>query len=302
MYHRKKIYFVQLKRKPMPKEKPKPASAILLSKAIEGFFIYCQARRLSPNTIDDYTRTLRKFLKHTGEIQIAKIGTEQISAFLSAQTVGNKTLLNYHIGLAALWTYALKEGFVEKHVVRMVPRPKPKKKVIQPFTQVEVRALLSAIQYEPDRNRALILLLLDTGIRASELCSLTHSDINLAERSIKVIGKGNKERILPVSSRTASALFSYLAVVSGKPFRLNRTSLAQYLRRLGKRAGVLDAHPHKFRHTFAVNYLRNGGNAYELQEILGHSTMEMVRNYVNLAQVDLVNAHKRASPVENWSL
>lgn len=303
MYYKKSrtIYYVRLKRQPMPKDRPKDYP-MPLSKAIEGFLLTCQARRLSVHTIDDYQRTLKRFLTHAGDMRIAQIGTTQITAFLAAQTVGEKTLLNMHIGLAALWTYAVKEDFAPKHIVRMVERPKPIKLIVQPFTEIEIRAMLSAINNEPSRNRSIILTLLDTGVRNTELISLKRTDIDLVNRHIKVLGKGNKERLIPFSPRTASSIFSHLATSDGDPFPLTRTSLSQYIRRLGKRAGVLGAHPHKFRHTFAVNYLRNGGNAYELQQLLGHSTMEMVRTYVNLAQVDLDTAHARASPVEKWKL
>lgn len=78
--------------------------------------------------------------------------------------------------------------------------------------------------------------------------------------------------------------------------------LSEMFRNLGKRAGVKNVHPHRFRHTFAIQYLRNAGDPYTLQAMLGHSTMEMVRHYLKLAQVDLELAHRRASPVDNWRL
>jgi site-specific recombinase XerD len=274
-----------------------------LSKVIEGFTLACRARQLSVHTIDDYSRTMKKFAAHVGDQSINSITSTQVSAFLASQTkLSKKTVLNYHIGLSAMWTWAEKEQYVEKHVLHMVERPRPKKIVISPFTEVEIRALISAIQYAPARNRALILLLLDTGGRASEICGLKRTDIDLVARQMKVTGKGDKERFLPFSPRTGSALFSHLATVDGDPFSMGRTGLAQYLRRLGKRAGVVDVHPHRFRHTFAITFLRNGGDPYTLQQILGHSTMEMVKNYLALAQIDLDTAHKRASPVEGWKL
>lgn len=298
MYHRARRNFVFYVRKRRMK-----STNLSLSKVIEGFMIACQSRRLSEHTIRDYRHTLGKFLSHTGDMNFSQITHAQISAFLSAQSVGNKTLLNYHIALSALWTWAIKQEYVEKHVVRLVEKPRPKKLVIEPFSEVEVRAILNSIVYSPDRNRALVLLLLDTGARASEVCGLTMSDIDLVKRHIKVRGKGDKERLIPFSQRTSSALFSHMATMSGdKLFPMSRHALAQYMRRLGKRAGVQDTHPHRFRHTMAIQYLRNGGDPYTLQDLLGHTTMEMVRNYIKIAQIDIDAAHKRASPVENWKL
>ena len=83
---------------------------------------------------------------------------------------------------------------------------------------------------------------------------------------------------------------------------MDRDELAHRIHAMGLRAGVENTHPHRFRHTFAVMFLRNGGNSLALQRLLGHSTMEMVRHYVKLSEVDLQQAHRRASPVENLRL
>jgi site-specific recombinase XerD len=165
-----------------------------------------------------------------------------------------------------------------------------------------------------ERNRAIILLLLDTGMRADELCQARLADLDTRNRYIKVFGKGSKERILPVCPRTAQALWKYLAIrgsglppteplfVTQNKTPLDRHRLLKQLAAIGRRAGVKGVHPHRFRHTFAINFLRNGGNAYTLQMILGHSSMEMVNTYLNIAQADIQSVHRMASPVANMRL
>ena len=294
MYH--------LSRKIFPKRKT--MKTIRLSHAVEGFLLTCKARKLSKNTYIDYERTLKKFQAHVGNPDVNAITSGQVSAFLASQPFSAKTILNYHIGLSAFWTWMIREEFTEKHVPRVVERPKPQKISIQPFSETEIRAMLQAVSGKRGelRYRAVIYLLLDTGLRASELCGLQREDIDLANQRVRVMGKGNKERHIPFSQRTASAIFRYLTEVGGRPFGMTRSALTHHLTKIGERAGVPDVHAHRFRHTFSIMYLRNGGDPYTLQEILGHSTMDMVRRYLHIAQVDIERAHRKASPVENMKL
>jgi integrase/recombinase XerD len=85
-------------------------------------------------------------------------------------------------------------------------------------------------------------------------------------------------------------------------FRLTSSSIRQLLYRIATAAEVPNTHPHRFRHTFAIEYLRNGGDIFTLQRILGHSTLDMVNYYLKLVQTDLEEAHKRASPADRWEL
>ena len=87
---------------------------------------------------------------------------------------------------------------------------------------------------------------------------------------------------------------------NGKP--LNRNAVAHLLARIGKRAQVPGVDAHRFRHTFAIQYLRNGGDIYTLQRLLGHRSLEIVKNYLRLSEMDAGNAHKKASPADNWNL
>jgi site-specific recombinase XerD len=136
----------------------------------------------------------------------------------------------------------------------------------------------------------------------------------LRKKRITVIGKGDKERTIPISSRTSQVIWRYQTTrsetIDKDPLFINqndlpfdRHSLRRLVTRIGQRAGVRKVHPHRFRHTFAINFLRNGGNIYVLQEILGHtSRLDMVKRYLKLAERDTTDNHRIASPVANWGL
>lgn len=272
-----------------------------------------RAQRLSQNTINDYTVTLKRFVTFVGaDTPFAEIMPRHIRDFLATLNTSNKTVRNAHVTLSSLWTWALADGLCYEHVVRKVTPPEPEQRIIKPLTYEEIKRLIAeATKRDAKRNRALILFLLDTGVRASELCSLTIE--SLRGNTVSVLGKGSKEREIPLSANLLQALLDYLstrknagrkaplfAVKGERPFK--RQSLLKWLVRLGERAGVSNVHPHRFRHTFAVTYLKNGGDALSLQRLLGHSSLDMVKKYVQLASEDLAAIHKRASPVSNWNL
>ena len=111
---------------------------------------------------------------------------------------------------------------------------------------------------------------------AGEMVGLERKDINFDIRKIKVLGKGSKERLLPFSEKTAEVLLRYLVSIQGKPFPISRTTLTHIGISHGRRAVVSECFPHRFGHTFAILYLRNGGGVFTLLWVLDHSTMAMV--------------------------
>jgi site-specific recombinase XerD len=148
--------------------------------------------------------------------------------------------------------------------------------------------------------------MLDTGARANEVCQLPESDVNWSQRLAKVYGKGAKERYVPFSAATMKAIQRYMVKArerdcdrlfqneEGKP--LSTSGLLQLCNRLGEKAGV-ELNPHKFRHTFAISYLRSGASVFALQKTLGHSSLDMSLRYAALVTEDLVNDHAKHSPV-----
>lgn len=245
-----------------------------------------------------------------------------------AITLSGKSRKNIHIALSSLWTWAVENGFTPHHIMRRVPRPKAETRAINPFTREDMIAILGACEFYTYarngkvikaqrttalRDKAIVKTLLDTGLRVSELCQARVCDFDARNHKLKVMGKGSKERILHLDVRTTQAIWHYLTTRETQPGDplfanyknsefLTRRNLLTVLSRIGKTAGVENVHPHRFRHTFAINFLRNGGNIYALQEMLGHASLEMCKRYLNLAQADTETAHRKASPVANWKL
>lgn len=296
--------------------------ATTLSIAIDTYLEAKRSQRLSEHTLSDYRNTFRKFSLFVGhDCRIDHIKPETIVSFLASNDlVSKKTTLNYHTALSSLWTHLVKFGRVETNIVRLVTPPRPDERQIVPFTREEVvRMLRSIAGFESeDRNRSIILLLLDTGLRSSELCSLRTRDINFENKNIRTMGKRGKERYIPFHNTTGEVLEKYfkkrrLAGYENRnssvfitfhvpPMPMQRDSLFHIIEKIGLRAEVQNCHPHRFRHTFAIQFLRNGGNIYTLQAILGHTSLDMVKRYLYIAQTDVDKDHEKASPVKGWRL
>ncbi|MFZ1043096.1 MAG: tyrosine-type recombinase/integrase [Anaerolineales bacterium] len=253
---------------------------LTFSQAIEGYLLNAGARHLSPHTVADYLNTFHKFEDYVEDDScFIAISQNDIQEFLAAQTsLSNKTLLNYHTGLSALWSWAVKEQLVSVNVVKGIQPPRPEKRELVPFAENEIKAMLSALRRsriysrpgkrssnhglpDAERNHAILMLMLDTGIRASEVSLLKILDVDQRNQRIQVMGKGSKERSIPFSARTGQSLWRYLSSRSNarvgdmlfvtKANRpMDRTGLLKLLHRMGERAHVKDVHPHRFRHTF----------------------------------------------------
>jgi integrase/recombinase XerC/integrase/recombinase XerD len=193
-------------------------------------------------------------------------------------------------------------------------------KLIEPLTDAEVGQLvdrqnpLTAIGY---RDISILVVMLDTGVRLSELCGLHYEDAHVEEGYLKVMGKGSKERILPIGASVQKMLWRYtihfrpeplvkadnylLLTLDGQPLRANAVKLL--IKRWGKKAGVPRLHAHLCRHTFATNFLiHNCGDVFRLQQILGHSSLEMVRRYVHYASTQALINGKTISPVDQMGM
>jgi site-specific recombinase XerD len=220
--------------------------------------------------------------------------------------------------IRAFWSWLLDEGYITSNPMTNLKLPRTPRKVISTFSQEQIQKMLSALDTKSShgfRNYTMILLLLDTGIRLSELIGLEMDDIDFLQSFILVKGKGNKERVVPFGSQVRRTLRRYITHFRPEPDspRTNEVFLTEdglpmkpravqsMLLRLSRKAKMsgVRLNPHRFRHSFATQYLVAGGDIFSLQKILGHSSLEVVRMYVNLITSDILQQHRKFSPVDN---
>jgi site-specific recombinase XerD len=214
-------------------------------------------------------------------------------------------------------TWAFEEGYLDENIMRRLKLPKIPVTLPEPLDEEEIQSVLAAAlesTRERLRNFSIIMLFLDTGIRLDELVNLKLSRVDFAIGEMTVFGKGGKERIVPIGLKAKKALLNYLTKERPDPinpqvedciyltadgFPISHAAVEKMFQRVKKLSDVSNIHPHACRHTFSVRYLVNGGDAFSLQRILGHTSLEMTRKYVNLASGDIKEKHRRFSPMDN---
>jgi site-specific recombinase XerD len=314
--------------------------SIPLEQLIRYYKVYNKSERKSPNTVSWYTYCLTTFLRYLQDrgnlVTLADIGIIEAREFIlylqekrkwdNSKTIGTRdenlspyTIQGYVRSLRAFYSWLYREGYTEDNVLVILKVPKAPKKLVVILKEEEVQRVLSCLDIKTEvgiRNKALLMTLLDTGLRSSELINLTIGNADLESGYLKVMGKGERERIVPIGSSVQKILQRYIyhfrpepshltvdnvfLTIEGKPLTINGVKLL--FRRLAKKSGVERLHAHLCRHTFATNYLINGGDVFSLQQILGHSTLEMVRHYVTLAASQVTVQHRKFSPMDRMEL
>lgn len=231
------------------------------------------------------------------------------------------TINCYLRSIRIFFSWLVSEGIVEHNPFDRVKIPRPPRKVIPTFSDGQMQNLLNAINTgspEGYRNHTIILTLLDTGLRVSELCHLKRDNVWLEEGMLKVLGKGNKERLIPIGKQVQRRLWRYISRFRPEPLAastnllfltqdgnpLTKDRVEKIMTYYGRKAGLkgVRCSPHTLRHTAAVKFLRNGGDVFSLQRMLGHASLEMTRRYCELTDIDVKLAHMTASPVDNLKL
>ncbi|HEY3378233.1 MAG TPA: tyrosine-type recombinase/integrase, partial [Armatimonadota bacterium] len=217
-----------------------------------------------------------------------------------------------YVSLRVFFGFLVDDGQLDTSPMAKVDPPKLPKKMMPALTVEQVTTLLASCgkDFYGVRDRATLLLLLDTGLRAAELLSLTVTQFDSrAGGRLVVMGKGAKQREVYFGPTTATALRDYLRrregvstpalFINHYESPLTYSGLAQILRRRGMAAGLPAhaTHPHAMRHTFATLFLRDGGNVFALQRLLGHATLAMTERYLTLTGDDLVGHLSRLAVI-----
>ncbi|MFZ4659390.1 MAG: tyrosine-type recombinase/integrase [Caldilineaceae bacterium] len=301
-----------------------------LSTAIEGYFLD-RSLELAPTTVANYRHYMSRFVAYVNDRDIESITKHDVIKFLASlkNDVSDHTLFDIRARLATLWTWAGEELGLN-NIVAKVPKPTYKEPEIIPYSLDEIKRLLKAAEFNAHwktrngnqtrnkrgtagRDVAIILTLLDTGMRASELCALTIDDYDGQRGRFHIKhGKGDKGRFCIAGKRCQKAIWRYLAgrpnakpheplFATGTGEHLDRNGLYHMIKRCGDRAGVKNAGCHRFRHTFAIEFLRNDGHVFQLKELLGHEDVRTLQIYVKIAESDIDGA-QRHSPADNWKI
>jgi site-specific recombinase XerD len=273
-----------------------------------------QAQRFSPRTVQNYRECVTPFvtfLQQQGCQQLEEVQPHHIRKWLihkQAQGVSSHTLHNAYRNPRTFWNWCIREGLTEHNPFAKVEPPK-REKVLKPaLTPEQVEALLKACEgreWLRLRDRALILLLLDTGLRIHECHQLRVMDV--VQNALIVRGKGGKQRVVVLSAEVRLALQRYLKACPYRPtaeqplwwgadgaLTLHGIKLA--VRKVGKRAGV-KVGAHQLRRTFATWSLRNGIDLEHLRLLMGHSDLKTTQQYLALVEDDLKRAHEQYSPL-----
>ena len=286
------------------RETPHTGAGLALSGEISSFLDYCRVEKgLATNTLDAYSRDLKAFAAFRGpENSVPDL--EDLRRYLDSlykTGLGSRSIARHLATLRNFYRFLASDGKIKVDPTERLAAPKQWQNIPKFLNREQIDKLLSA----PDRakptgvrDRAMLELLYATGLRVSELCAVRIADLEFAAGVLRTIGKGNKQRLMPVGKSALAAVREYLQaarpkLLSGRssPFlfvtarggRLTRQAFWKLLLGHGKRAGIFqDLTPHVIRHSFATHLLEGGADLRSVQTMLGHSDISTTQIYTHV--------------------
>jgi len=266
--------------------------------AINDYLDSCLSRNLSPETVDWYRDVLRKFARAYPQLPKEP---RQIEAFLASFKCAPETRHGYFCVLRAFFKFTAQRSKTPNPMVK-VAAPRCPRKVMATLEPDELMRLLNSAS--DLRDRAILTLFVDSGIRRSELAQLRRQDIKT--ETIRVCGKSG-EREVPISEETRRLLLTLIAsnnheyVFQGHKGHLGNHGIYRIIRIHMKKAGIDGPKlgPHRIRHAFGKNYLVNGGDLRSLQQLMGHANITTTQKYASLTLHDIISKHHQFSPLRS---
>lgn len=268
----------------------------------------------SGHTISDYFLHINKYLEYINEKNISykNITKNEIISYLKyldSLKLSNRSIANKLSSLRNFYDYLLDEKIINNNVFKNISNPKIDKKLPNFLSYQELRCLLDSIEdstFLGSRNKLIIELLYATGIRVSELVNIKIGDINQSDNSIRILGKGKKERIVYYGQYASCALDNYLSlreyssdylILNNKGNKITPRGIEGIIDKLSLLCGVNNnVSPHTFRHTFATHLLNNGADIKTVQELLGHSSLNTTEVYTHITSEYLKKEYFKNMP------
>lgn len=285
---------------------------------VDSFLLHLQNKNFSPNTLKAYRENLAEFLHFAHSRKqdgLAFFTPANIRSFLAGAQTGKKiarnTVLRKIAALRSFAAYLMRQGQLASNPFKLLPAPKREKLLPKFLTVPETDRLLDAAAHSKKfapRDKALFELMYSSGLRRSEVTGLKIKDVDFFNGIVKVLGKGNKERLVPVTDAALAALKDYLACrpnpapqdalflnAQGKPltggglaYIFKNTAISAHLAR--------KVTPHSLRHSFATHLLNNGCDLRSLQEMLGHQSLAATQVYTHVSLEKLKSVYRHAHP------
>lgn len=275
--------------------------------AIEDFLDYLLIdKKYSPNTIESYRHDLEHYYQYQKEqgIPLQKIKKEDIKQYLKVlknAKMSDKSISRNISSIRTFYKFLLVEKIITRNPIELIELPKTKKSLPNVLSVEEVDKLLdiAVVDSFSSRNKAMLELMYASGLRVSELINLKVKDIDLEEALVKTMGKGNKERVIPIGDYALHAIENYLTYdreqllkrrindylfLNNHGNALTRQGFFKILKKLAKEKGIeTNFSPHTLRHSFATHLLNGGADLRSIQELLGHSDISTTQIYTHVS-------------------
>ena len=302
-----------------------------MTKHMESFRAFLVfERNYSPHTVDAYLRDIGEFLAFCkekgialagGEVSVVKVDDLVVRSHLTSLRirVSKATVSRKLASLRSFFDYLMREGLVASNPAKRVPAPKVEKRIPSTLTVDEVFKLLDDTKATGGtggenaplglRDAAILETLYSTGIRVGELHGLDLSHVNLSEGVVRVMGKGSKERVVPIGEKAVGAIKAYLQkrhelkpkndalFLNNRGGRLTTRGVHGLVKKCARFSGISkNVHPHVLRHSFASHLLGNGAELRHIQEMLGHASLSTTQKYLHISVEKLAEVYDKTHP------